>query len=62
MSLKCMRTSSTTWLDKPEAGVVHGQQDAFDGQVRIQSALHNFDCVEQLAQSFQSEVLALHRE
>ena len=47
---------------QPEAGVVHGQQNALDAQAGIESALHDFDGVEQLAQSLEGEVFALNRD
>ena len=46
-------------IGQAETGVVHGEENALDGQFGVESALHNFDRVEQLAQSFQGEVFAL---
>ena len=47
---------------QPEAGVVHGKQDALDAKAGIESALYDFDGVEQLAQSLEGEVFALNRD
>ena len=39
---------------------VHRHQDSLDGEVRIHVGLHDADRVQQLAEAFQGEILALH--
>ena len=43
------------------AGIVHGQQDRADAQLRVQVLLNHLNILQQLAQAFQSVVLALNR-
>src|SRR5512140_578469 len=45
-----------------KAGVVHGEQDALDGQVGINGLLDSVDRIEELRQSLESVVLALDRD
>ena len=49
-------------VGQPQTGVVHGQQKAFDLQLGIQLRLGHADRVEQLAETFQREILALDRD
>lgn len=45
-----------------EAGVVHGQEDAVDGEVRVYASLDQVDRVEELREAFEGVVLALYRD
>ena len=45
-----------------QAGVIHGDEEAFDSQLRIEACLHNAHCVEELAKTFEGEVFALDRD
>ena len=41
--------------------VEHGDKEAFDRQVRVDSALDQPDCLQQLAETFESEEFGLYR-
>ena len=43
-----------------QARVVHRQQEALDGQLRVQLRLDNLDGIQQLGDTLQREVLTLH--
>ena len=43
------------------AGIVHGQQNRADAQLRVQVLLNHLNILQQLAQTFQCVVLALDR-
>ena len=47
-------------IRKAQARVVHGQQNAFHFKGRVELVLDNLDGIQQFAQPFQSEVLALN--
>ena len=46
-------------VGQTKAAVVHCQQESLDFQMRIEFALDDFDGVEQLADAFEREILAL---
>ncbi len=49
-------------VGKAETAVVHGEQEAFDLEFRVELALDDLDGVEQFADTFKSEIFALHRD
>ena len=48
-------------VGQPKPGIVHGQQESFYFQFRIEFRLGHFNRIEQLAESFQCEIFALDR-
>ena len=49
-------------LRQAQTGVEHGEQYAFDVQIGIEAGLDYFYGIQQLAETFKGEVLALHRD
>ena len=43
-----------------EAVRVHRHQNSFNGKIWVHVRLHDTDCVEQFAETFEGEILALH--
>ena len=47
-------------IGQTQAAVVHGQQETFNLQLLVELTLNNFDGAQQLTDTFQGEVFALH--
>ena len=47
-------------VGEAQAAVVHGEQESLYLELRVHARLHDLDCVEQLADALEGEVLALH--
>ena len=60
MSPKCPLRFLINLVGKAQAGVVHGKQEAFDFQLRVELRLYYAYCVEQLADTLEGEVFGLY--
>ncbi len=47
-------------IGEAEPGIIHGQQESFDLESRLQSALDDSDGVEELGNAFEGEIFRLH--
>ena len=49
-------------IGQTQTGIVHRQQETFDGECRIQFLLDNLDGIQQLGDSFERKILTLDRD